>query len=456
MWTELLLTLQDANTQWVLFGSILLGIASGVLGSFALLRKQSLIGDAMAHAALPGICLAFLLYGTKSIGWFLVGAALSGLLATYFIQAIINHSRIKEDTAIGLVLSVFFGFGIVLLTKIAQSENGNQSGLDDFIFGQAASLVGNDVKVISGVAIVLLIITFLLFKELKLFTFDRQFAKGIGLPTSFLNALLMTLIVSAVVIGLQAVGVILMAAMLITPAISARYWTDRLDRMVIVAGTIGALSGILGTILSSMASRLPTGPVIVLSATMIFLISLILAPNRGLVSKGLKLYKIRKKVARESVLQTMYDLSEEASQSDQGLSFSRDQLINRRKMAGRTLDSNLQRLKREGHLLMPSEAKWRLTGNGAKEAYDITFNNRLFEMYTMYEMKFAHLQLAANETWQYEAIPKSTLEELKQLMAVHERTPKLDPSHFEKGGKYYSSRTQSSTEKQRKKEVKSS
>ena len=192
MLNELLLTLQDANTQWVLLGTILLGVASGVLGSFALLRKQSLIGDAMAHAALPGICIAFLLYGTKSIGWFLVGAAISGLLATYFIQAIINHSRIKEDTAIGLVLSVFFGFGIVLLTKIAQSENGNQSGLDDFIFGQAASLVGNDVRVISGIAIVLLVITWLLFKELKLFTFDRQFAKGIGLPTGFLNALLMT------------------------------------------------------------------------------------------------------------------------------------------------------------------------------------------------------------------------------------------------------------------------
>lgn len=91
MWNDIILTLQDANTQWVLFGSILLGIASGVLGSFALLRKQSLIGDAMAHAALPGICIAFLLYGTKSIGWFLIGAAISGLLATYFIQTIIHH-----------------------------------------------------------------------------------------------------------------------------------------------------------------------------------------------------------------------------------------------------------------------------------------------------------------------------------------------------------------------------
>ncbi|KMM38990.1 metal ABC transporter permease [Guptibacillus hwajinpoensis] len=455
MWNELLLTLQDANTQWVLFGSILLGVASGVLGSFALLRKQSLIGDAMAHAALPGICLAFLLYGTKSIGWFLVGAALSGLLATYFIQAIINHSRIKEDTAIGLVLSVFFGFGIVLLTKIAQSKNGNQSGLDDFIFGQAASLVGSDVKVISSVAIVLLIITFLLFKELKLFTFDRQFAKGIGLPTGFINALLMTLIVSAVVIGLQAVGVILMAAMLITPAIAARYWTDRLDRMVIVAGTIGALSGILGTILSSMASNLPTGPVIVLAATVIFIISLVFAPNRGLVSKGLKLYRLRKRVARETVLQTMYDLAEEASISNQSMLFTRDQLLTRRRMATRMLDKNLHRLSREG-LLNQTDGKWGLTAPGAKAAYEVTFNNRLFEIYTMYEMRFAYLQLAANDAWEYYEIPSHTLNELMELMAVHEHTPQLDPAHFAKGEKYYIANLESNDSNKRKREVKSS
>ncbi|WP_394172841.1 iron chelate uptake ABC transporter family permease subunit [Guptibacillus hwajinpoensis] len=455
MWNELLLTLQDANTQWVLFGSILLGVASGVLGSFALLRKQSLIGDAMAHAALPGICLAFLLYGTKSIGWFLVGAALSGLLATYFIQAIINHSRIKEDTAIGLVLSVFFGFGIVLLTKIAQSKNGNQSGLDDFIFGQAASLVGSDVKVISGVAIVLLIITFLLFKELKLFTFDRQFAKGIGLPTGFINALLMTLIVSAVVIGLQAVGVILMAAMLITPAIAARYWTDRLDRMVIVAGTIGALSGILGTILSSMASSLPTGPVIVLAATAIFIISLVFAPNRGLVSKGLKLYRLRKRVARETVLQTMYDLAEEASISNQSMLFTRDQLLIRRRMANRMLDKNLHRLSREG-LINQSGGKWGLTASGAKAAYEVTFNNRLFEIYTMYEMRFAYLQLAANDAWEYNEIPSHTLNELMELMAIHEHTPQLDPAHFAKGEKYYIANLESNDSNKRKREVKSS
>lgn len=302
MWDSLVQILADPNTQWVLMGMILLGIVSGVLGSFALLRKQSLVGDAMAHAALPGICLAFMFTGSKSIIWLLLGASLTALLGSYCIQAIVKYTRIKQDTALGLVLSVFFGFGIVLLTLIAQSGAGNQSGLNTFIFGQAASLVGRDVQVISGVALVVLLVTFLFFKEFKLLTFDPAFAQGLGLPVRFLSGLLMLLIVVAVVIGLQAVGVVLMAAMLITPAISARYWTDNLSLMVVIAGGIGALSGISGAILSTFAKGLATGPVIIVAATCIFLFSLLFAPKRGLISKLLRQYQVKKDVAEGACL----------------------------------------------------------------------------------------------------------------------------------------------------------
>lgn len=298
MWTQLVTILSDPNTQWVLSGTILLGIASGVLGSFALLRKQSLIGDAMAHAALPGICLAFLLTSSKSIAWLLLGALLTSLIGSYCIQIIVRFSRIKQDTALGLVLSVFFGIGIVLLTYIAQSGAGNQSGLNTFIFGQAASLVGQDVRIISGVALVLLFITSLLFKEFKLITFDPEFAQGLGLPVRFLSGLLMLLIVAAVVVGLQAVGVVLMAAMLITPAISARYWTDNLAKMIVIAGGIGALSSVSGVILSTLAKGLATGPLIIVCATVIFLFSLFLAPQRGLVSKLIRHYRVKQSIAK--------------------------------------------------------------------------------------------------------------------------------------------------------------
>lgn len=301
MWSQFLATLADPNTQWVLGGTTLLGITSGVLGSFALLRKESLIGDAMAHAALPGICLAFLLTGSKSVLWLLLGALLTSLFGSYCIQLIVRFSRIKQDTALGLVLSVFFGIGIVLLTYIAQSGAGNQSGLNTFIFGQAASLVGQDVRIISGVALVLLIICTLFFKEFKLITFDAEFAQGLGLPVRFLSGLLMLLIVAAVVIGLQAVGVVLMAAMLITPAISARYWTDNLVRMVMIAGGIGALSSVSGVLLSTMGKGLATGPLIIVCATVIFLFSLLFAPRRGLISKWIRHYRVKQNVTKARV-----------------------------------------------------------------------------------------------------------------------------------------------------------
>ncbi|WP_181347957.1 metal ABC transporter permease [Thalassobacillus sp. CUG 92003] len=277
--------LHDSNTQWVVLSTMLLGIASGVLGSFALLRKQSLVGDAVAHAALPGICLAFFIIGEKQFLALIIGATVSGLLAMYLIQLITSTTRLKQDAAICLVLSVFFGIGIVLLTKVSQQSSGNKSGLDDFIFGQAASMTGSDVYLMGGTAAVLIVTTFILFKELKLITFDPEFAKGIGLPLGVLETLFSTLLVVTVVIGIQAVGVILMAALLIIPSMAARYWTDSLGVMVWISGLIGAISGVSGTLISTLGLGLATGPLIVVSASCMFVVSLIVAPKRGMIAQ---------------------------------------------------------------------------------------------------------------------------------------------------------------------------
>lgn len=288
-----------ANTQWVLIGTLLLGLASGILGSFALLRKQSLIGDAVAHAALPGICIGFMLTGERSLIILLIGATLTGLLAAYCIQYIASASILKEDTAICLILSTFFGVGIVLLTKVQQMPSGNKSGLDSFIFGQAAGMVSSDVKLMAGAAALLLMVTIIFFKEFKLITFDAEFAKGLGLPVSALNFLFMTLLVAVVVIGIQAVGVILMAALLITPAISARYWTNSLSKMVIISGIFGAISGVIGTLISSLDRGIPTGPFIVVTATIIFFISILFAPARGIITLKIKRRMTNQKLLRE-------------------------------------------------------------------------------------------------------------------------------------------------------------
>jgi len=277
----------DPNTQWILFGSMLLGLCSGVIGSFAYLRKQSLMGDALSHAALPGVCIAFMLTGSKSIILFLIGASIAGIIATFGIGYITRNTRIKQDSALAIVLTVFFGLGIVLLTEIQHSGLGNQSGLDKFLFGQAAALVLLDVFIMGIASILLISICFLLFKEFKITSFDPEFAKGMGYPVAFLEQLIMLLIVIAVVIGIQAVGVILMSALLITPAVSARYWTDKLSAMVILSGIFGGLSGFVGTLISASGNNLPTGPLIVLAATALFILSVIFAPRRGILSKFL-------------------------------------------------------------------------------------------------------------------------------------------------------------------------
>lgn len=415
--------IQNPNTQWVLAGTMLLGIASGVLGSFSLLRKQSLIGDAMAHAALPGVCIAFLLYGSKSLLWFLVGAALAGLLAAWFIQVIINHSRIKEDSALGIVLSVFFGFGIVLLTYIQHNGAGNQSGLDDFIFGQAASMVGADVKLISIIASLLLLLTAIFFKEFKLITFDPQFAKGIGIPTTFFNGLLLTLIVSAVVIGLQTVGVVLMAAMLITPAISARYWTENLNRMIMIAGFIGGVSGMTGTLLSTITKGMATGPLIIVAATVLFLISLIFAPRRGLLAKGIQQLSLRKKTAIEQTLLSFYDLSELGNSA----AFSEQDLLEKRTIATSLNKYALRVLKIRRLILETNGDQWALTEKGLEAAYKIVLQQRLYEMYLMHEMELAQLQISSRDDVDLKELPTDIKDRLFKLLKVHERTPLLLP-----------------------------
>ena len=277
--------LSNYTFQVVALGSALLGIISGVFGSFAVLRKQSLLGDVVAHSALPGIVLAFLLTGSKNIEQMLMGALITGLLAVLVILGIIKTTRIKIDAVLALVLSVFFGFGTVLLTYSQKVPNANQAGLDRFIYGQAASLIKKDIQFMLICGMVLLLIAIIFWKELKILCFDEEFAKTIGLPTGKLNLALSFFIVLTIIIGLQTVGVILMSAMLIAPAVAARQWSNKLSTMVILSGTFGAVSGILGTIISSSVKKLPTGPVIVVCVTVIAMFSILFAPNRGIIYK---------------------------------------------------------------------------------------------------------------------------------------------------------------------------
>ena len=273
----------DYTLRNVALGSALLGIVGGVLGCFAVLRRQSLLGDVLAHAALPGICLAFMLSGTRTPLILMLGAAFTGWIGTLIILKLVRDTRISEDTALGVVLSVFFGFGVVLLTRIQHTHGAGQAGLDRYLFGQAATLMEENVITMAVLGGVALAIVAALFKEFKLLSFDPEFAASIGFPVGRLNVLLTSLIVIAVVIGLQTVGVVLMAAMLIGPAAAARQWTNRLSIMLALSAFFGAAAGVSGAMISVTASRIPTGPMVILCMTAIVIISLLFAPERGIV-----------------------------------------------------------------------------------------------------------------------------------------------------------------------------
>lgn len=417
--------LLDPNARWVLTGCTLLGFSSGLLSSFAMLRKRSLLGDALSHAALPGICVAFMVTGERSIPVFMVGAMVSGALGALMIQLITRYSRIKQDTALGLVLSVFFAFGIVLLTQILHSPSGTKSGLDKFLFGQAAAMTGGDVQWMAICAGLTALLAGGFYKELKLLCFDPGFADGIGYPSKMMDAFLNILIVLIVISGLQAVGVVLMVAMLITPAAAARFWTHKLGRMVVLSGVLGALSGIVGTYLSTLAPRLSTGPLIVLSATLMFLISLFVAPQRGLIAKLVRYLRLRKTVSRQNMLRTIYELAEDADDWDR--SFSLHEIACQRNQSTLYAGKQIHDLEEDGLVVRVNQSV-NLTEKGLHEAYQIVRNHRLWEMFLMHEEQLAADHVDRDADMIEHFLSKEIVVELERLLHVHDKELKLPPS----------------------------
>ena len=280
--------LQSYTTQMVLLGTALLGLASGIAGTFAVLRKESLIGDGLSHAALPGVVIAFLLTGIKDIEVLITGAALSSITAAWLITITVENSKIKFDGALATILSAFFGLGMVLLTYLQSLNNAGQAGLSKFIFGQAATILARDVYITSAAALIIIVLTALFWKELKLISFDVEYTKTLQIPVTFTLILYRALLIMTIIIGIQSVGAILISSLLIAPAVGARQWTNKLGTMCILAGFFGMISAIGGTIWSTSVQKLPTGPAIIVILSVIVLFSLIFAPNRGI------LWQIRK------------------------------------------------------------------------------------------------------------------------------------------------------------------
>ena len=277
----------DPTLRMVMLGTAALGFVAGALGTFAVLRRQSLLGDAVSHAALPGVVLAFLLVGKVPLA-LLIGAAASGLIAMRAVSFITRTSRVPFDSALAGALAVFFGAGLVLLSL---TRGSGSAGIDRYLFGQAATLLASDVWMIVGVGGLALMVLVLFWKQFKLLAFDREFAGGLGLPVGWLDALLTGLIVVSIAIGLECVGVVLMSSLVVAPAAAARQWTNRLGVMTLLAGGFGALAGAGGSVVSHVLGdpgrkvTVPTGPTIVVCATALVAVSFAARAARSRVAR---------------------------------------------------------------------------------------------------------------------------------------------------------------------------
>jgi manganese/zinc/iron transport system permease protein len=373
-WQQLIYNLFfDYTLRTVALGSATLGIVSGALGAFAVLRRQALLGDAISHAALPGVVIAFLLTRSKEPLVMILGAIAAGWLGTLWMLSIVKTSRIKEDGALGLVLSVFFGLGLVLLTFTQRLPDASQAGLDKFLFGQAATFLTKDIVVMGLLGSAALLIMTLFWKEFKLLSFDREFGGSQGFNMGFLDILLTSLLVIAIVIGLQAVGVVLMSAMVVAPAAAARQWTDRLSVMVALSALFGALAGVSGAVISSLAQGIATGPTIVLCASAIVLFSLFFAPNRGLAWNYFRHLKQRRTLQLDAVLADLYSLSLQHETHTHAHSTEVMRAMN----AGRGgVKRSLEALTQQGLVVQPSKDRWALTEKGflqAQQSYSMLF-----------------------------------------------------------------------------------
>ncbi len=300
------------NTSVVMTATMLLGAAAGVIGTFALLRKRSLVADAVSHATLPGICIAFIIVASlggpaRSLPVLLLGATASSIIGVLAIHAIVRYTRLKEDAAIGIVLSVFFGVGVVMLSIIQNMDTGEQAGLKTYIYGQAAAMSRGDAILLAAIAAMAVVVASLLLKELRLVCFDEDFAAVSGWPVQTLDLVMMSLIVLVTVAGLQAVGLILVVAMLIIPPAAARFWTDRMGLVVVLSALIGAASGYVGTAISAMAPKAPAGAVIVLTGGALFIVSLVCAPRRGVGAGLVRWLRLRLRMAEDHAVEALYE-----------------------------------------------------------------------------------------------------------------------------------------------------
>lgn len=408
-------------------------------GTFAVLRRRALVGDMLAHAALPGICFAFLITGRREMVPLALGALVAGLVAILCVTTISRWTRVREDAALAIVLSTFFGAGIVLLSIAQQVETGNQAGLSAFLFGEVASIRSRDIQLLFVVSIAVTIIVAAVFKELQLVSFDPEFATSQGWPTFRLDLGILAAVALVTIIGLPICGVILTAAMLMIPSVSARFWTDRLSRVVILAAVFGATAGLIGTWLASplpvqwfgfdplsfsqTRQAVPPGPLIVLAAAAFFLASLCFAPRRGVLSRAFLELRLRVRMQWDHLLRSLYELNEQNLPRTEAVSIQC--LMEYRHWSRWLLRLLVHTAERRGYVKL-NNGQVLLTRAGLVAAADVTRVHRLWELYLVEYAAIAsdHVDRDADDI--EHMLPSSIVNELEEVLANRHQLPGRD------------------------------
>ena len=367
----------DANFLWVLSGGIMLSISAALSGTFAYLNKRSLIGDALAHCALPGVLMAFLLAQTNSTGITLIGGTASAFLGYVTLEWLTNKKQISPDSALAIVLSLFFSIGVLILSIIQRLPIPGKGGLDKLFFGQAASLTQVDVIYLFIILLIVSATVFVFFHALRGCAFDRKFMQLSTLKPKHLDLIIGCLLVIVVVIGLQLVGVILMSALLLIPALIARQLTYLLSKLLAIAIFCGMVSVVVGVYLSSEYSKFPTGPWIVVTLTTLFIISALFSPYRGVIHQLWTQHKRKKIRLEENVLRACFLLQERFNKP----SFTLNDILSVREFPSHLIEPTAKRLLKKGLFVNHQPDLLQLTEAGARKAIELTRNHRLWEAY---------------------------------------------------------------------------
>lgn len=424
-------SLQDDVVRTALLGSVFLGISCGLLGSFIVVRKLSLFGDTLSHAVLPGVAIGYLFAGQKDPLAIFIGATVAGVLGTVMVNLIKKTTHIKEDSSLGMILAGFYGVGIVLMNRIQKLPTGTQSGIDKFLFGQAAALSPAEVWMIAGVAVAAVVLVLVFYRQFLIGSFDEGFARALGLPAGVFHYLLMMLLAFTVVVSLQAVGAVLVSAMLVIPAAAAYLLTDRMHRMLILASAFGVFSGVLGAFFSFLGNSLPTGPLMVLAASSVFCICFLFSPRHGLVSRWRKRRTREMRIRNENTLKAIYQVREASHFAGEGVRL-RDLAMRMGEDQSETRD----RVRELGPVglceLKKIEGEWFafLNPDGWLRACAVVRNHRLWELYLTNQAEYEPDHVHDDAEVIEHVLGEETVRRLERLLDYPAKDPhgKLIPS----------------------------